>query len=300
MSLVIASTTDTQEQVNAAAGITTPQPPSEAPAPAGEPEAPQEPEPAEPDPDQDTEEQDDPEDSHKQTKRKWGAQERISRLTREKYQYQARTQELERRLAELSASRPQERPPSAPQPQHTQGEPQESQYERYEDYVRAVSRWEAAQAWQEYRRQEAAERQQMAEQMQEAEFQQRLTAYDASAPDFLSAMESVKHLKFHPAFNDAIRGHESPGELMHALAREPKELERISRMSLQNPAAALRELGKFEAKLSLNGEQAKPPAVSKAPPPISPVGQGSTRSTKPPEEMNYQEFKKWRLKNGAK
>lgn len=284
MSLVIASTTDTQAQVNEAAGITTPQP-SEAPA-TGEPEAPQEPEPAEPDPDQDTEEQDDPEDSHKQTKRKWGAQERISRLTREKYQLAGRVQELERRLMEPPASRPQERP-SPPQPQQPTGEPQESQYERYEDYVRAVSRWEAAQAYREYRQQDEARRAQETHSRQQSAWQGRVADFRATTPDFDSVMADVEGIELSPVLQQAILEHEDGARLAYELAKDSKTLERISRLS---PTAAVRELGKFEARI-LNGTQAKPPAVSKAPPPISPVGQGSTKSTKSVDDMTYQEYK---------
>ena len=290
MALVIASTTDTQEQVNQAAGITTPQPkPSEAPA-QGEPEAPQEPEPAEPDPDQDTEEQDDPEDSHK-PKRKWGAQERISRLTREKYQYQARTQELERRLAEVTAARPQERPSPAPsQQQQYTGEPTESQFERYEDYVRALSQYHAAAAYHQMRQADMQRQAQYAQAQQHTVWQDRVANFRQATPDFDAVLEDAEHIQLSPVLQQTILEHEDGARLAYELAKDHKTLERISRLS---HTAAVRELGKFEAKL-LNGEtQAKPPAVSKAPPPISPVGQGSTRSTKDPGEMPYQEYKQW-------
>ena len=286
MSLVIASTTDTQEAVNAAAGIGPPQPkPSEAPA-QGEPEAPQEAEPAEPDPDQ--EEQDDPEDSsHK--KRRWGAQERISRLTREKYQYQARTQELERRLAELSAPRPQERPsPAQPQQQYT-GEPTESQFERYEDYVRALSQYHAAAAYQQMRQVEMQRQAQYQREQQHTVWQDRVAQFRETVPDFDSVLEDAEHIQLSPVLQQTLLEHEDGARLAYELAKDQKTLERISRLS---HTAAVRELGKFEAKL-LNGEQSKPPAVSKAPPPISPVGQGSTRSTKSVDDMDYDEYKRW-------
>ena len=294
MALVIASTTDSQEQVNQAAGITTPQPPSEAPE-KGEPEAPQEPEPAETDPDQD-EEQDDPEDSHK-PKRRWGAQERISRLTREKYQYQARTQELERRLAELSAARP-ERPSPAQQPPQQQytGRPQESQFERYEDYIEALTDFKAAQAAMQLYQMQQQRQAQYAQAQQHTVWQDRVAQFRETTPDFDAVLEDAEHIQLSPVLQQALLEHEDGARLAYELAKDHQTLERISRLS---HTAAVRELGKFEARI-LNGEQAKPPAVSKAPPPISPVGQGSTRSTKSPDDMDYQEYKRWRLKNGAR
>ena len=294
MSLVIASTTDTQEQVNAAAGVTTPPvPPSEAPPETtqdGEPESATESEPAEDTPDQDTDEESPQKPKHPNVQR------RIDRLVREKYQAIGRVQELERQLA---SSRPpqQSGPPPAP-PQVQQGEPQEAQFERYEDFIKAQTRWAVAQEIAEYQRQMRQQAEAQRQQAQHSEWQSRVQAYKAQAPDFESVLSDAEDIQLSPALQQAILEHETGPRLIHELAKDRSTLERIAKLP---PASAIRELGKFEAKLehSLNGEH-RNSAVSKAPPPITPVGTGSTKSTKSPDEMDYQTYKRWREKNGAR
>lgn len=290
MSIVIASTTDSQEQVNAAAGITTPPVPSEAPPEeSGETESATESDTAE-----DTPDQEDSEESPQKAKHP-NVQRRIDRLVRDKYQLSGRVQELERRLMESAVPRPQSGPPPAPPQQQYTGRPVESQYERYEDYIEALTDFKTAQA---YQRIQAEAEQRQAQQrvaMQHSEWQSRVQAYRAQAPDFESVLENAEDIQLSPALQQAILEHEAGPRLAYELAKDRKTLERIAKMT---PASAIRELGKFEAH-ALNGDT-KPPAISKAPPPITPVGTGSTKSTKSPDEMDYQEYKRWRLKNGAK
>jgi hypothetical protein len=295
MSLVIASTTDTQEQVNAAAGVTTPPvTPSEAPPETtqdGETERATESDTAEDTPDQDTDEE-----SPQQKAKHPNVQRRIDRLVREKYQAIGRVQELERQLA---TSRPpqQSGPPPAPpqtQQQYT-GRPVESQYERYEDYIEALTDFKAAQAYQRIQAETEQRQAQMRQQAQQSEWQSRVQAYKAQAPDFESVLSDAEDIQLSPALQQAILEHEAGPRLAYELAKDRKTLEKIAKLP---PASAIRELGKFEA-LNLNGDT-KAPAISKAPPPITPVGQGSTKSTKSPDQMDFQEYKKWRLRNGAR
>jgi len=293
MSLVIASTTDTQEQVNAAAGVTTPPAvtPSEAPPDTtqdGETESATESDTAE-----DTPDSEDSEESPQKPKHP-NVQRRIDRLVREKYQAIGRVQELERQLA---GSRPPQQsgpPPAQPQQQYT-GRPVEGNFERYEDYIEALTDFKAAQAYQRIQQETEQRQAQMRQQAQQSEWQSRVQAYKAQAPDFESVLSDAEDIQLSPALQQAILEHEAGPRLAYELAKDRKTLERIARLS---PASAIRELGKFEA-LNLNGDT-KAPAISKAPPPISPVGTGSTKSTKSPDEMDYQEYKRWRLKNGAK
>jgi hypothetical protein len=293
MSLVIASTTDTQEQVNAAAGVTTPPvvPPSEAPpVQEGEPETDADSEPAE-----DTPDQEDSEESPQKAKHP-NVQRRIDRLVRDKYQLSGRVQELERRLMESSVPRPpQSGPPPAPPQQQYTGRPVEGNFERYEDYIEALTDFKAAQAYQRIQAETEQRQAQQRQQAQHSEWQSRVQAYKAQAPDFESVLSDAEDIQLSPALQQAILEHEAGPRLAYELAKDRKTLERIARLS---PASAIRELGRFEAH-ALNGDT-KAPAISKAPPPISPVGQGSTKSTKKPEEMDFQEYKKWRLRNGAR
>jgi hypothetical protein len=294
MSLVIASTTDTQAQVNEAAGVTTPPavPPSEAPPETtqdGETESATESDTAE-----DTPDSEDSEESPQKAKHP-NVQRRIDRLVREKYQAIGRVQELERQLA---GSRPpqQSGPPPAPpqtQQQYT-GRPVESQYERYEDYIEALTDFKTAQAYQRIQQETEQRQVQQRQQALQSEWQSRVQAYKAQAPDFESVLSDAEDIQLSPALQQAILEHEAGPRLAYELAKDRKTLERIAKLP---PASAIRELGKFEA-LNLNGDT-KAPAISKAPPPISPVGTGSTKSTKSPDEMTHKEYRAWRIKNGA-
>jgi hypothetical protein len=295
MSLVIASTTDSQEAVNAAAGIApgTTAVPSEAPPETtqdGEPESATESDTAEDTPDQDTDEESPQKAKHPNVQR------RIDRLVREKYQAIGRVQELERQLA---GSRPpqQSGPPPAPpqtQQQYT-GRPVESQYERYEDYIEALTDFKAAQAYQRIQQETEQRQAQQRQQALQSDWQNRVAQFRQKVPDFDSVLSDAEDIQLSSALQQAILEHENGERLAYELAKDRKTLEKIARLS---PTAAIRELGKFEA-TALNGDT-KAPAISKAPPPISPVGTGSTKSTKSPDEMDYQEYKRWRLKNGAK
>lgn len=302
MSIVIASTTDSQEQVNAAAGVTTPQVqaqaavPSEAPPETtqdGETESATESDTAE-----DTPDQEDSEESPQKAKHP-NVQRRIDRLVRDKYQLSGRVQELERRLMESAPRPPQQSGPPPAQPQTQQGEPQEAQFERYEDFIKAQARWTVAQEFAEYQRQQRQQAEAFREQQREMEFNRRLQAAASAMPDFHTAMADADDIKFpeKSPLETAIKEHEDSGKLLYELARHRDEFEKIAKLSWQSPHAAIRELGKFEAKY-LNGDT-KAPAISKAPPPITPVGQGSTKSTKSPDEMSHKEYRLWRIKNGA-
>jgi hypothetical protein len=127
-------------------------------------------------------------------------------------------------------------------------------------------------------------------------WRERLEGFRAKTADFDTALASVDHIILKPVVHQALMDSEVGPQLMYELARAPKELERIAKLS---PLAAVRALGAFEAKITANA--APPPAqkatVSRAPEPIRPVGQGATTSTKSPDEMTMPEYKAWWAKN---
>jgi hypothetical protein len=296
MSLVIASTTDTQEAVDQAAGISssapkTPESPSATPPETteGELEIAEESEPPEDTPEQ---------EEHQ--KKASNVQRRIDRLTRERYQLAGRVQELERRLTESPRPGPQPSPQAPPQPANMPGRPQESQFESYEQYIDALTDWKAAQtavqAYNHFRQQEEQRRAQEAARAQQEAWMERVHSMRSKAPDFDETLAAAEDVQLPPVLQAAILEHEHGPRLAYELAKQPEVLSKLASLP---PVAALRELGKFESKLDLNGEQRRPSAVSKAPPPISPVGQGSTRSTKSSDEMSQEEYRRWRIKGGA-
>lgn len=76
-----------------------------------------------------------------------------------------------------------------------------------------------------------------------------------------------------------------PDTLYH-LGMNPREAQRISRL---DPLAAAHELGRVEGMLSMPS----PRNITGAPPPVRPVS-GSEVPVKDPENMTYEEYRRWR------
>lgn len=306
MSITISSTTDSQEAVNLAAGLpataTSPESATtEAPPPAYPPaeeiddaEAAAAKKVAEPPPAEEEEEEKDddeeekPEEDDKAGKaRKPGRYERRIDRLEQQLAYERRIRELEAQVAGRQAAPepPQPLPVTRPKPVQGPSEPWEDYNERVIDWT--IEQREAKAAAAEARRQEAA---------QLAEVRDRMNAFKTKAKDFDEVLAAVDDIILPQEMHRALMTSENGPALMYALAQDRKELERLARL---HPLAAVRELGKFEAKITAkeanHSAQTKPP-VSQAPRPISPVGQGSasTSSTKSPEDMTQREFNAWR------
>lgn len=90
------------------------------------------------------------------------------------------------------------------------------------------------------------------------------------------------------AMAEVLAESEVGADLAYYLGKNPKEAARIARL----PAiSAARELGKLEAKLPTLAA----PAVSKAPPPVTPT-KGAAGGEKDPSQMTDAEFNAWRQK----
>lgn len=102
-------------------------------------------------------------------------------------------------------------------------------------------------------------------------------------------MEDFEALPVTPVMADAIRDSEIGAKLVSHLVLNEGEAERISKLS---PARQAAEIGKLEVKLS---------AVKsvKAPPPINPIGSGSSKTIYDPESASLDDYIKQRQKQGA-
>jgi hypothetical protein len=91
------------------------------------------------------------------------------------------------------------------------------------------------------------------------------------------------------AVADTLTALEHGPETLVFLLRNPAELSRLLRLPDHLASASVADLA---ARL------AQPPrrAISRAPLPISPVGGSSTRSSLPPDEMSYADFKEFRAR----
>lgn len=96
-----------------------------------------------------------------------------------------------------------------------------------------------------------------------------------------------------------IMGSEVGPEVAYYLGQNPEEFKRINALA---PFAAAREIGKIETQFTPSKPGGKAPPkkpVSKAPEPITPLGAGDTPTSKPMDEMGFQDFKAAREKQIA-
>lgn len=280
MSIVVSSTTDSQEAVNAAAGITTSGADAQVESTeetAAEPK--KEPPPEEPVDNEDEDEEQDQEVDTQQPpapKRKGGYLRKIEALERERGYAARRIEELESRLAGAR------KPAGETQPQGPAPKPTQDQYQSYEEYVEALTDYKLEQRELQMAEKARAWHAQEQERQRLAGWEQRVGEYKQTAADFDDVLLAADHITLPPALQQAIVESETGPALAYALARDPRELERIAKLP---PLAAVRALGAFEARI-LDKEkpapkQAAPPPVSKAPPPVKAIANGSAATAAP-------------------
>lgn len=175
------------------------------------------------------------------------------------------------------------------------GEPQEEQFDTYKDYLKAQVKWELAQ-----------EKKQIQEQERQAksvqEFNSKIQDFSKEHPDFFDVLEECDEqvsTQFH--VQEAIRNSDMPAAVMYELAKNPAEIERLNGLSV---IAAAKEIGKIEARLSVQSEskvqttKQTQTKITKAPKPISPVGKSGTVQTWSIDDPNipFAEFEKLRMK----
>lgn len=178
------------------------------------------------------------------------------------------------------------------------GKPNEDDFENYADYIEALTDWKAEQVVEkklakkdEVSKEEAfkIEQQQKAKAVQDA-----CREYAKQNPDFDELMEGLDDIPMSAAVRAAILESENAPALMHEFGKDPEQYEKICQMGA---IAAARAIGRIEAKLetSASSKQDKPAPKTKAPKPITPVtAQSKSATTKDPEKMTYQEWKRYR------
>lgn len=196
--------------------------------------------------------------------------------------WQRKIEKLERELAETRARLTQPAAPAEPAKAKTADE-------QAAEYVESLVEKRLAAREVERQRQEAM-----------ASFQQRTQAVRAELPDFDDVVAAAD-VVVPPALAQAILTSEQGPRIMYQLASSRDELARISALP---PLVAAREIGRLEAKLaSGTATPAKPtpnPVTRKpaAPAPIDPVKTRGPAAVKPPSEMSYDEYRRWRDQGG--
>lgn len=168
-------------------------------------------------------------------------------------------------------------PQQQPKAEESNGRPTQAQFANVDDYVEAMADWKLGQ------RDQATRQQQQQEQSRNLNSRtESIYAEAAKVPGF--DRDAFDELPLTQPIAAALIESDSPAKLMAHLAANPEEVDRIAGLS---PARQAAEIGKLEAKL------ASAPKVSKAPPPITPIG-GNRGGDKDPAQMTDLEFAKWR------
>lgn len=194
-----------------------------------------------------------------------GVQKRIDRLTRQKYEAQAKAEYLERQLREREGQAGTE----------SRGIDR-SQFASDEDYVEALV--ESRLAAKEAEKQQQSYKQRVSSIIKEAE---KLGDFDA---------EEFAEVPITKAMADAIVDSDVSAQLVKFFHDDPDEAERISKLTPARQAAAI---GRIELQLSGDNER-KPAAKTAAPSPIRPVTGSGKASTGYRPDMSMAEYAKWR------
>lgn len=179
-------------------------------------------------------------------------------------------------------------------------EPVRADFETYEEFIEARATYradKAASAAVEKKQKEASDRQQAeARQKTENEFQSKVRA---KFTDIDELVEEVGDMPIHVGVQEAIMDSPFGPEIFHELLKNPSEFERLAEMS---SAAAIREIGKlearFEAKAPKAEEKKEQKTASKAPAPVAPPGGASASGSDEPSDSDDTET--WMRKERAR
>jgi actin-related protein len=181
--------------------------------------------------------------------------------------------ELEQRLAAMEQQR---------QPQqafNVDSEPQPSQFNDAFEYAKALAEFSTEKALAERDRQVAQQREQEAQQKIIQSWAQKVQEAKAELPDFDDLVAS-SDVVVNNAVRDAILESDVGPKILYHLAENNDLAKKIASLS---PNAALREIGKLEARFEVNPEtkQTAPVVRSKAPAPIQPIRGGQGKADVP-------------------
>jgi len=216
---------------------------------------------------------------------------RFSELTKQREQARQEAerertarQELESRIREMEAR-------LNPQPQvvDEDDEPRPDQFRDAYEYAKALAEFSAEKALKERDRQEATKREQETKQKVLETWKKRVEETKAELTDFDDMVGSAD-VVISDQVRDAILESDVGPKIVYHLAENPEVAEKLKTMSV---SAALREIGKLEARFERKETQETPRAnKSSAPAPISPLrGTGTVSDLVEPDKMSYAQWK---------
>ena len=204
-------------------------------------------------------------------------QERIDKLTWEKWEAKREADQLRKELEEF-------RNTTTVAPAQRPIPPVEDDFDDPNEYRKARVKYEdEIFAWNETRRNTELEKQRLQESFQESlkAFNKRAERMRAKYPDF---DEAISAPIFSPAVSQEVLDSEYGAEIGYYLAKNPDEALRLSSLP---PSKVAKEIGKLEVKFTSVSKR----TVSKAPPPINPLD--GDDAVKPDlEKMPIEDFMK--------
>jgi len=195
--------------------------------------------------------------------------------------------DLEQRLAALEQNRQPEQ-----QAVNIDQEPQPSQFSDAFEYAKALAEYSTEKALAERDRQVAQAKEQEAQQKIIQSWAQKVQAAKAEMPDF-DDMVASSDVVVNNAVRDAILESDVGPKILYHLAENNDLARKIAGLS---PNAALREIGKLEARFEAKPEQTAPVVRSKAPAPIQPIrgGQGKADIPISPNGEFHGSYQAWK------
>ena len=204
-------------------------------------------------------------------------QERIDKLTWEKWEAKREAEQLRKELEEF-------RNTTTVAPAQRPIPPVEDDFDDPNEYRKARVKYEdEIFAWNETRRNTELEKQRLQESFQESlkAFNKRAERMRAKYPDF---DEAISAPIFSPSVSQEVLDSEYGAEIGYYLAKNPDEALRLSSLP---PSKVAKEIGKLEVKFTSVSKR----TVSKAPPPINPLD--GDDAVKPDlEKMPIEDFMK--------
>jgi len=223
-------------------------------------------------------------------------QKRIDRLTKRAAEAERKLQEAERKLQDKEGDKGGKAEPET----QSDGEPDPSEFDTYDEYLDALSSWKAegktkpekkkddkteADSDDGDRSNDDPEFSDALDDVQDA-FSDTRSKYD----DFDTVVIEAKDLQISREMVIAMSEAEEPGEIAYHLGKNKEEAARIAKLS---PIAQAREIGKLEVKLASKPKQPSKKKTTEAPDPIDPVS-GSDSSKKSVKDMDFAEYERTR------
>ena len=185
------------------------------------------------------------------------------------------------------------------QSQKTEGEPNPEEFDTNAAYIKAFTKWEIAQekaalAKESQQAQLKTEYQKQFEKHNERvnQFKAKQSDYEQVVEDFMDERGDVR---FSAALEECVLSSDYGPAVIFELMKDPAKFDRMNSLSGNE---AMREFGKIEARLESSSEKNKEIKTTKAPAPISPIGNGSATFTKSLNDPNisFAEYEKIRMK----